>query len=329
MTGKDLKEQVLPLLRNVIVSGQRGWYLCNCVFCGKEQHLGVIFGDVISSFVCFRCGEKGTIFKLLKKLNRLDIVKDFRSSSVLSEVIVDKVNIVKEKREIDISMPTKFLPLGYKRLKHHDYLEARGFNQYDIFNVGISTIESKLKDYILFVLENEEHKPIGYIGRTTKKKQEIDKIEKQTGKKYLRYINSLNTDFSKHIFGLNEITENTQTVILVEGIFDKFRIDYLLDLPNQEEVKCCACYGKKISDAQIYWLQKKNIKRVILLYDNDAVKESKTYAFELNKYFEVLVGFCIKKDPGDLDQEDLVTVLNNLENAYSFSINKVHKKILR
>ena len=90
MTGKDLKEQVLPLLRNVIVSGQRGWYLCNCVFCGKEQHLGVIFGDVISSFVCFRCGEKGTIFKLLKKLNRLDIVKDFRSSSVLSEVIVDK-----------------------------------------------------------------------------------------------------------------------------------------------------------------------------------------------------------------------------------------------
>lgn len=329
MTGEDLKEQVLPLLKNVIVSGQRGWYLCDCVFCGKEQHLGVIFGKVISSFVCFKCGEKGTIFKLLKKLGRLDVVRDFNSVNVLSDIVVDKVNIEYEKREIDIDMSKKRMPLGFTRVYENEYLDSRGFSLYQKYIVGTTKIESKLVGYIIFILQNESGDCIGYLARTTKTKQEIDAIEKETGKKYLRYRNSLNTDFSKFLFGLNEITENTKTVILVEGVFDKFRVDYLLSLNDQEEIKCCACFGKKISDAQIYWLQKKQIKSVILLYDNDAVKESKQYAFELSKYFSVLVGFCTAKDPGLLEQNELVDILNNLEPAQLFAINKVQKKILK
>ena len=46
-------------------------------------------------------------------------------------------------------------------------------------------------------------------------------------------------------------------------------------------------FGKKISKFQIKRLLDKGVKDIVLLYDPDAVEQSKQYSLELNKYFLV------------------------------------------
>lgn len=325
----DLKSEILGVLNNVIVSGQRGWYLSDCPYCKKSQHMGVIFGEKVTSFVCFKCGEKGTIYRLLKHIGKLSIIKD-RQTISFDKNLENKLLIQVDEIEIDLNMDKKDLPLGFRRIKENDYLENRGFTeqQFSLFRVGMTKIEPKYSNYVIFSIDNEKGDCIGYLSRTTLSKDKIERLEKTSGKKYLRYKNSLNTDFSKWLFGLNEVTDKTETVILVEGVFDKFNVDKLLKLYDDDEIKCCACFGKKISLAQIYRLQEKNIKNVIIIYDNDAVPESKRYAFELSKYFNVQVGFCKAKDPGDVNFDELIEIINSTEDPIVFNFGKVAKKKL-
>lgn len=327
--NKELKDEILSVLRNVIISGQRGWYLADCAYCGKQQHMGVIFGTRVTSFVCFKCGEKGTIYRLLKHIGKLSIIRD-RETVHIDKPLENKLILKNTDFEIDLTMDIKDLPLGFKRVNTNSYLESRGLTkqQFELFRIGFTNIEPKLSNYAVFSIDNENGECVGYISRTTLSKEKIEKIEEKTGKKYLRYKNSLNTDFSKWLFGYNELSEKTETVILVEGIFDKFNVDTLLKLYDGDEIKCCACFGKKISLAQIYRLQQKGIKNIIIIYDNDAVPESKKYAFELSKYFNVNVGFCKAKDPGDVTFDDLIEIINTTEDPISFNFGKVAKKKL-
>lgn len=324
----EIKEVILSILKNPIVSGQRGWWLADCPYCGKSQHMGVIFGNRITSFVCFKCSEKGTIFRLLKHIGKLHVIRDFQTIHI-DRPVENKILVRNSEIEIDLTMEEKDLPIGYRRIYSNEYLEGRNFTeqQFQIFPVGMTKIEPKFDKYLIFPIEDENKKIIGYIARTTLTKEAIIKKERG-GKKYLRYKNSLNTDFSKWLYGLNELN-NTETVILVEGIFDKYNVDRLMKLYDDDEIKCCACFGKKVSLAQIYRLQQKGVKNIIIIYDNDAVYESKRYSFELAKYFNVSVGFCKSKDPGDVTFDELVEIINDAQDPFSFSIGKVVKKTLK
>lgn len=307
-------------------TGSKGWYQTDCPYCEKKDHFGINFNG-IGSFNCFKCGEKGTLYKLLKKIGRLDILKDLKKVDINLHV-VNKLLIEKE-TPISLELEEKEKPIGFRKLKESDYITSRGIGNFvfDLYDIGYSKIESKLDNFIIILLKLES-KIVGWIARTTHSNDRIKKIEHITEKKYYRYINSPDTDFSKYLFGINELTEKTVTVILVEGIFDKWKIDTLLELYNQEELKCLACFGKKISDHQIHLLQSKNIKNVILLYDNDAVNQSKKYSNELNKYFNVEVAFCKKGDPNEMNLEELLETLSNTYNPIEFNLTFVTKKKL-
>lgn len=320
------KQNILSVLTGAKKSGRKGWYSAKCPYCGKEEHLGVVFTETIS-FNCFRCGEKGTAWKLLKFLGKLFLIKKEKLINIFQPLEVKTFEKVKISKE-DFILPKKSKPLGFKRCLENDYLINRGLSQFQVerYEWGITNLESKYKNYILLLLYFE-NKLIGYIGRTTLQENEIKKIESLEGKKYKRYINSIDTDFSRYLFGIEDIKEQTKTVILVEGIFDKLNIDNLLQLDDSDDLKCLSCFGKKISEDQIFLLQKKNIKNIIFLYDKDAIHESKKYAIQLLKFFNVKVAYCTKKDPGDLVFDQLSEILNKVEDPINFSINKVHKKL--
>lgn len=309
-------------------TGSKGWFNTNCPYCGKDEHLGINFSGV-GSFNCFKCGERGTIYKLLKYIGRLDIVRDARTVHIDIE-LTNKVLISDEPDFQYEEMQKISKPLGFKRIQDDEYIEGdRGISE-NIFNVheiGYSRLETKLKNHVIFLFYYKE-KLVGWIGRTILDSHSIKSIEEKTGKKYLRYINSPATDFAKYLFGINELTENTHTVILVEGIFDKLKIDTLLELYSQEHIKCLACFGKKVSKNQLYLLQKQSVTNIVLIYDNDAVNEAKRYGEELNKYFNVEIGFCKKTDPGDMEFDELMEVLDNTTNPIDFKVSKVLKKKL-
>lgn len=329
------EKEVISLLK-AKKSGTKGWYSCRevCPYCKKENHLAIIFGK-ISSFVCKRCDEKGTLFKLLKELNRLDLVKSNQSFTPNSTI-----PILKEEEPIkkeNFIFPLKNRPLGFKRIYSNDYLESRGFTrrQFEIFEIGITSLDPKVRDtYVIFILKNDDNECIGWLARSIKSKEEIDFINKENKKlkklPYLRWINSEDTDFSKFIFGINEVVINkTTTMILVEGITSKSNVDNLLSLYDSDEIKCGCSFGKNISIDQIKLLKNKNIKNIIVLQDPDAIKETKQHIFALEIYFNVEVGFIPfkddkgkYKDPGNLNLNELLFILNHLQTPLKYYLSK-------
>ena len=310
-------------------SGNKGWYNTTCPYCGKENHLGINFNG-IGTFNCFRCGEKGTIYKLLKFIGKQEIIDD-KKVTLLDKKFDEELFYEITNNTLELQQYSKIIkPLGFKEVLHSDYIEQRGITE-DIFyinDVGITNLETNLKHRLIFMFKyNNSY--VGYIARTILNSTEIEKIEERTQKKYLRYVNSKNTDFSKYLFGITELNETTKTVILVEGIFDKFKIDTELDLYYFEDVKCCACFGKKISDYQILLLQRHGVENIILMFDRDAIKESKEYGNYLNQYFNVQIALCNKKDPGEMNEKELRYALKNMQSPVSFSSNYMNlKKII-
>jgi DNA primase len=330
------KEEIVKLL-NLRPVGQRGWFVAQtCPYCGSSEKFGINFesfykGKKISSFNCFsgKCGAKGSLYKLLKYLGRLDLIS-FEQYYNINTKLELKLNY--EQLDIDYSMPEVLFPLQYKRISFHPYLEERGFTseQFKVFNIGISNLEAK--DYVVFILE-ENSKCYGWIARYPQSKEWINNYNekhKSEGKYILRWKNSKGIDFEKFVFGIDEITEKTDTVIIVESITSKANVDRILDLYRNETLKCVATFGKKISLFQIKRIKDKGVKNVILIYDFDAVRASKQYSLDLNYYFYTMVGFIKNegKDPGNLTEDELFEILDNLESSLSFNCSKLQKKKL-
>lgn len=323
--GTHIEKKHLDNIFNMRQTGGKGWYATDCPFCSKKGHMGINFTGV-GSFNCFKCGERGTIYKLLKHINRLDVLREAKTIYVDNE-LVNKLNAETTVEKYE-AMKRCSKPLGFKRIYDCEYIEGDrniGSFVFDIHEIGYARLETHLKNYVIFLMYYE-NALIGWIGRSMLSNDEIKKIEAKTERRYLRYLNSPGTDFSKYLFGINEINEKTHTIILVEGIFDKLKVDTLLELNETDEIKCLACFGKKISKNQINLLRtKKNVSDIIMLYDLDAINEEKRYGIELDNYFNVKIGLCKSKDPGEMEKAELMEILENLSNPMDFFISKVQK----
>ena len=320
--------------------GQKGWYLAPsllCPNCKSTGHIHLIFGEKINSYNCRKCYIKGTANSLFLKIGRKDLVL---KSYTLIEASYLKNNLIKEEiieEEEKNILSNQNLPRGFQRIYEDKYLiEERGFTEehFNQYIIGITEKHFILKqDYIIFlVIEEGECK--GYVARSKKSKEWIDLYNKKLKEKgielkYQRWRNS-KAEFEKLVFGIDEIIEGiTDTIICVEGITSKANVDKLINLFYQEKIKCVATFGKKISEEQIKKLIKKGIKNFILLYDPDAINSSKQYSVELLDYAEsVKVGYLKDKDPGELNEDELKEIFENLENPINFMISKIQSNKL-
>ena len=85
------EEKSLNILKNVfgnkltICGSKKDHIELDCPFCGKEKHLYLNFKKCfnkksnyfVSSWDCKKCSESGSIYKLFKQIDHLDILKDF------------------------------------------------------------------------------------------------------------------------------------------------------------------------------------------------------------------------------------------------------------
>ena len=289
----------------------------------KDNHL----------FQCLRkknCGETGNIYKLLKKLNRFDLAnfkENVSNVSVLQELHQNSFS-----EEIDINLSECKLPIGFKRIYNDEYLASRGFknNDFNDYVIGYSRVDSKLQNYVVFVIV-QDYKQVAWMGRFKASKKEIKALELKSKRKIVRYKNSFGTDFSKILGGHDELIENvTKTVILVEGLFDKKNIDDKLGLKNNDELKCCFTFKCHVSKEQIFRLKQKGVENCILLYDSDVLDKVKEQAIELITNFHTRVGFIEFlndegeiKDPGELNYDEVVHVINNLQDPFKFYTSKL------
>lgn len=297
-----------------------------CPYChSPTREFGISLEDN-HVFNCYRkraCGQVGNIYSLLVHLG---LTKEFLGERQLDvfQKLTSSLEQEEEKEIEEIRLPLVTPPSLWKRVSDDIYLRERGFtdNQFEKFEVGRSKL---YKDYITFLVR-QEGRLIGYVGRSDKSKEEIDEINKERKlrgeKDYLRYRNSM-TDFAMTLFGYDEIVEGTRDVILVEGIFSKTKTDVNLDLDSQDELKCCATLGAKLSDYQIYLLKRKGVKRLIFWFEPDVLKKIKVIVARAALDFEVLVSYLSEKDPNDLSQDEAFEMLENSEDWLSFNMSYI------
>lgn len=311
------KDILMSLVNKATLSHDKRDIYGQCPFCyGDEWGISVEKDNHLWS--CFRkskCGETGNIYKFLKKINRLDLITSGGKEIVNQDEKLK--NIIEEKIEknIDIDMETISLPLEYKRIHSNFYLEDRGFDSFEKMEVGKVKF-GKLKDYVIFpIRESGEVK--AYIARSTKSKEEI----KEQGVR--RYRNS-ETDFSKLLVGYDEINESTSVVILTEGIMGKEAIDRYFK--GEGDIVCCSTSGAKLSEAQIFKLQLKGVKNIIIFFDLDVINKIKKHSLELLNEFKsvnIVISPDEKKDPADLTKDELIYTFSNPVDPITFYLNKV------
>ena len=129
------------------------------------------------------------------------------------------------------------------------------------------------------------------------------------------------------MFGYDDIIKGkTDTVIITEGLFDAIAVTKKLNLFADDSIRAVCTFGKKISNAQIHKLLAKEIRRVILLYDYDALKEIKHYASLLNEYFETRVAVALdKKDIDECTLSEVIEVFENIRPVQKFNLDVARK----
>jgi hypothetical protein len=345
---------------NVRKKTPRGWHITDCPFCGKEDKFGVKFNDQKDgkyhnqvSFNCFSgsCAEHGSEYKLLELFGKEHLVgnREFIKSTreKLDEGLNEGVSEGVNEDEL-ANMPP---PLGWSRLEYHPYLVARGWDpwQFQHYQVGITEIYYPLKDYVVILIEQDgENK--GYVGRSTwdndrmnaynEHVKEFNKTAEKGDRKmtHPKYKNQGGVFFEKMLWGIDDVTSNTETIIIVEGPFDKTNTDKQLQLNKSEKVKCVCTFGKKISYSQMMKLiektdeiQNNSMKSIILMYDPEAIEDSKYYGSELVKNFsDVKLAMPVEgKDPGDMSQQEFKSVLSSMRSFIQFYTGLVGNKLDR
>jgi len=342
MTRTRVQQKVYELFSlNEKRISPKGWMMSpkDCPWCGKDnEHFGIKFtartirhnNEV--SFRCLKCDVTGGEFLLFKQLDLLTFLRqgDYIKQDKAIEKRINTKDFEEEVLEIDV--PTRHVPFGFRRAKEDVYLLERGFEswQFESYVIGRTKLFGKLKDYVIFlIIENEENK--GYVARITWSKEKIKSQEQRTGKRVVRYNNEGGVDFAKLLFGIDEVDAWTKTVILVEGVTDKANVDrFLKTLGLIKYTKCCCTFGKKISPEQAEKLRIRDVKHIIFLYDPDAISSSKQYSISLKgKFDKISVGFLKDKDPGELGIEEFTDVMSKLEDPINFLVNKLQKRELK
>lgn len=297
-----------------------GQYIVDvCPFCGKSKHFYI--NKRTQLFDCKKCGVTGSIYKLLKHLDKTYLIGD--KSVEFTEQIKSIRNSLQEElitEQTINELPKRNMPPGFRICVANKYLTSRGITRNDCkrYKIGETKVVFKYRNYILFpIYDNGEVR--GFVGRYGNKIVPKDR---------LRYNNSLDTDFASLLYGYDEIIlGETETVIIVEGIFDMINVSKHLELDNCKEVKCVCTFGKKISDIQIKKLVAKNVTNIILSWDFDALKEIKNYGIELEKYFNVCVCVCEeKKDFGDCNKNEIMKLFSeSVIPIEKFCVDKISK----
>lgn len=312
ISDSDLREII-----RVEKETRTGQYICNCPYCGKALHMYI--DKRTQLWDCKKCGTTGNIYKLLVYLDKTYLIGD------KSVEFTDKIKSIRQSSDTDDEteeleeLPVKHMPYGYRIDLNNKYLKERGVTKELIkrYRIGICNLSEKFKNYILVPIYDDD-KIRGYLGRYAGKKVPDGK---------LRYNNSIGTDFARLLYGYDDvIKDETKTVIITEGVFDKFSCDRYLRLFDENGVRCVSTFGKKISKYQIDKLIDKHVKNVIISWDFDAIKQIKKVGNELKYYFNVFVCIATKeKDLGDCNEKEIIEIFSNPKPINEFLFDMVGK----
>ena len=317
--------------------GSKGWMTnasLACPTCGRTGKFGFKINENGGAVNCFFCDYSTHVAKYLTDVGRKDLIiydKEISLKSCLKSIVEEETDEVIEISEVE-------LPRGFTRLKHDDYLAARGWvaHHYEEYQVGVTNhvLTKKLRNYLIFSIF-QDGKRLSWLARTKHDyswhKKNIEQAKEGIADLIPRYRNSDGTEFDNIVGGIDSVTENTHTIILVEGLFDATNTDTVLKLYESEEVKVCFTFGNKVSDAQMNIIKKKkSVDTIILMYDYGTIKQSKSYGLRLCRYWKTYVTLNENPDidPGNMDLAFANCLLKNKKDALDFYLSTLEVRSL-
>jgi DNA primase len=188
----------------------------------------------------------------------------------------------------------------------------------------------KFNDYVIFPIIDSGD-TVGYVSRHIWSKTEIDEHNRKARNngtyQIMRYRNSTENDFVKLLYNYDAvIADETDTVILVEGIFDAISLTRKLNLYKNHSIAAVATFGRKISDIQIYKLQTKGVQTIVIGYDGDSVEPIKKISEQLDEYFDVYVADITDptQDFDDMEFWDIYDAFTSgLKTSVEYKLNKI------
>ncbi len=330
---KSIADELLYDLKGKLDGSRRNILVQHCPFCGHDGFkYGIYVGNNIGKkrfgmSNCYHCNRRfGNLQATLKALGREDLLP--KETADLDDEDVDVSEIFTD--EIDDELVEVSMPKGYKRCFKNQYLKSRGWvvDDYEYFPVGTNrAFEREYEDYIILEVRDEGRR-VGFVARSILSKEEIDSYNARHHYKIRRYKNSDEREgngFSKMIYNYDAIEPMvTHSVILCEGPFDVVGLNRKLELYENKSIVPVATFGKKISQEQMYKLQKKGVEQIVIGYDNDAKETTSKVAMELEKYFDVLIADIpdgVGKDWDEMDVEDIYDVFDkNLKTIREFNL---------
>jgi DNA primase len=338
----DLIRELQVELHARLDGGRKNLIVPECPYCGKSGgKFGIYVGPEKNNKVfgmghCFSCGRTTKdLNRLLEDIGRPDL--QIKETAQFAPLEMPEFFGLEED-EIDDELAVIEMPKSWKRCYKNQYLKSRGFtvDDYAYFPVGTTRgLNFKFDNYVVFpIYDNGDI--VGYVARHTWSKDDIDahNVKAKLNGKYQirRYNNSTENDFVKLLYNYDAIVEDeTDTVILVEGVFDVIALTRKLELYDNHRIVPVCTFGKKISDTQIYKLQSKGVRDIIVGYDTDASDAINVAAAKLSEYFENVLIAKLVGDGKDFDEADFWDIYDafayNLYTPIEYKLSNVDSKI--
>ena len=330
---REITEELLQEFSGKLDGGRKNVLVPTCPFCHHDGYKFAIYvgpeksGKTFGMSNCFHCQTSYTTLRqTLTAIDRKDLIPK-EIEELDEDLNEDNLRLFEE--ELDDELVDIEMPKGYKRCFKNKYLKSRGFNadDFEYFPCGTNRgLDYAYADYVLLEIR-DNGRLVGFVGRSTMSKDDIEEWNDTHRFKILRYKNSTENEFSKLIYNYDSIIAGeTTSVILCEGAFDVIALNRKLELYDNKDIVPVCTFGKKISQVQMYKLQEKGVEQIVLGFDNDAKETTSEVANELEKYFDVLIADIpdgVGKDWDEMDFDDIYDIFsNNLKTITEFNLSK-------
>jgi DNA primase len=269
-------------------------YLIFCPFHNNRHTPACEIDKEKGLFICFSCGENGTILDMVMRTTKRTyfeanrMISGAAKENNFAQAIFDSTNKRTDDFEpFDVALLNRLHDSLLASTRGLEYLVGRGISLDSIerFHLGYS----ENQDMVTVPVFSDNGIPVGFVARSIEGKQ---------------FKNSTNLPRSKVLFGLNK--NKFEEIIVVESSFDAIKL-------NQIGFHAVATLGANVSREQLRLLEKYATK-IILAPDSDEAGQGfakkitdaiKTREISLIKIPEG------KKDIGDMTREEILLAIDN------------------
>ena len=274
---------------------QEGWIAINCLWCDDPStHLGIDLNN--KGINCWRCPTKGTVIKLIMKIDRCSFDSALLQLEKFSHISASiKTRSSRPEQMPEVPIKVELPPLSQNELLqiHHDYLLSRNFDPFRIFKKYRLNCMGPVGEFIfrLIIPFYEKGRLVTYTTRDVTNKSKIPYIHCDKKSSILHPKDTL--------YNIDTVED---TAVVVEGVTDVWRMgDGVI-----------ATMGDKWTAIQARLLAKRRgVKRCFILYDTEeeAQENAKRLAFYLSTSIQDVNLLELNQgDPGALSPDDAKSI---------------------